>query len=137
MRAVNNPLPLLLAGLLGLAGCETNEAHLDLPTQTLRPCTNDVLTGVSVRADRPATSYLAQWEGGSPLPGEFNFQAPAAGFRITTGGVTPVAPASFKLSPNTTYEVRSHAPNDAVDGKLLIYTGPDRRIVRTGPPCQF
>lgn len=127
---------LLLTCVLGLAGCQTNEVHVDLATQALRPCSSHILTSVSVEAAPPAVSYVARWEGGNPLPGEFSFLMPAAGFRITEDGTTPIPHERFKLTPNTTYEVRAHAPSDAGDGKLIIYTGPDGRIVRTGPPCE-
>ena len=127
---------LLLAGLLGLAGCETNEAYVDLPTQTLHLCSGGALMDVQVNAPRPATSYFIYWEGPGPLPHAFSFQAPAPGCTITSGGVALADPSRFRLSPNATYTVRSTGNGDVGPSQFLVRTGPDGRIISSDARCK-
>ena len=117
--------PKLLALFLAflLAGCRSNEAHIHLAAQALRPCGSDAVTALSIDATTPpADSYIIRWEGSGQPPPEFNFRAPVPGFTFTADGVTALAPAQFKLRPNTAYQIRHTTQGDAGPAILRIET---------------
>ena len=105
-----------------LAGCYANTAYVDVPGQALRPCSGSTLTAVSLQSQSPGSSFNIRWTGPPPLPAEIDLQQPAAGFRISSNGISLPSPAHFKLQPNTVYQVINHTHGDAGPDKLTFHT---------------
>ncbi|GAA4045876.1 hypothetical protein GCM10022409_34920 [Hymenobacter glaciei] len=113
-----------------LAGCSDNTAYVDVPGQTLRPCSGRTLTTISLQSQSPDNSFNIRWAGTSPLPAEINLRKPATGFRITSNGVPLPGPNQFKLQPNTVYRVINRTHSDAGPDELTFHTNASGLIDR-------
>lgn len=111
-----------------LVGCYANTAYVDVPGQTLRPCSGHTLTAISVQSQSPGSSFNIRWNGVQPFPAEINLRRPATGFRITANGALLLSPEQFKLEPNTVYRVINHTHGDAGPDELTFHTDASGKI---------